>query len=78
MNSSDTFSATGCGSGCLMLLIGAAVRALLGCILIVLLWNWLMVDLFGISKISLFQAIGLSFLLGLLRSSSSSGDSLGD
>jgi hypothetical protein len=72
MNSSSN-SFTG---SCLTILIGAIVWAIVNSILVVLLWNWLMPDLFGFSKIHLFQAIGISFLLGLLRSSSdnSSGD----
>jgi hypothetical protein len=78
MNSSETFSTNGCGIGCLTILISAIVRAVLNCILIVLLWNWLMTDLFGLSKISLFQAIGIAFLLGLLCSSSSSDNPSGD
>lgn len=30
------------------------------------LWNWLMPDLFGLSKISVWKAIGLSILCELL------------
>ncbi|MEG4218889.1 hypothetical protein QUA27_26625 [Microcoleus sp. Pol14C6] len=76
MNSSGNSFTGGCSGGCLTILIGAIVWAIVNSILVVLLWNWLMPDLFGFSTISIFQAIGISFLLGLLRSSSdnSSGD----
>jgi hypothetical protein len=37
-----------------------------------MLWNWLMPELFELPKISLVQAIGISFLLGWLRLSLSS------
>jgi hypothetical protein len=75
MNSSSNSFNVGCGSGCLTILIGAIVWAVVNSILIVFLWNWLIPDLLGLSKISLLQAIGISFLLGLLRSSSSSDNS---
>lgn len=41
---------------------------------VMLLWNWLMPVLFGITKLTFWQAWGLTFLCGLLfnRSSSSS------
>ena len=76
MNISGNSVTGGCSGGCLTILIGAIVWAIVNSILVVLLWNWLMPDLFGFSKIYLSQAIGISFLLGLLRSSSdnSSGD----
>ncbi|MEG4213375.1 hypothetical protein [Microcoleus sp. S13_B4] len=76
MNSLGNFLTAGCSGGCLTIIIGGIVWAVVNSILVVLLWNWLMPDLFGLSTISLFQAIGISFLLGLLRSSSenSSGD----
>ncbi|MEG4108034.1 hypothetical protein [Microcoleus sp. S13_C5] len=76
MNSLGDFLTAGCSGGCLTIITGAMIWAVVNSILVVLLWNWLMPDLFGLSTISLFQAIGISFLLGLLRSSSenSSGD----
>jgi len=76
MNILGNFLTAGCSGGCLTIIIGGIVWAVVNSILVVLLWNWLMPDLFGLSTISLFQAIGISFLLGLLRSSSenSSGD----
>ena len=33
---------------------------------VLLLWNWLMPVIFGITKITLLQAWGISFLSGLL------------
>jgi len=41
---------------------------------VMLLWNWLMPVLFGLTKLTFWQAWGLTFLTGLLfnRSSSSS------
>ena len=36
------------------------------CIPVWLLWNWLMPAIFGLTKVSLIQAWGLSFLSGLL------------
>lgn len=77
MNSLGNFLTAGCSGGCLTI-IGGIIGAVVNSILVVLLWNWLMPDLFGLSTISLFQAIGISFLLGLLRSSSSSENSSGD
>jgi len=38
-----------------------------------LLWNWLIVDLFSLQTITLLQAWGLRFLVGLLISKSDSG-----
>lgn len=31
-----------------------------------LLWNWLMPDIFGVTEISIWQAIGLNLLSGIL------------
>lgn len=39
---------------------------------LMLLWNWLMPMLFGLIKITFFQAIGLYFLAGILFKSSTS------
>ncbi len=78
MNSSSNSFNVGCGSGCLTVLIGTIVWSVINSVLIVFLWNWLIPDLFGLSEISLPQAVGISFLLGLLRSSSSSDNSSGD
>lgn len=35
-------------------------------LIIMLLWNWLMVDIFNLTKITFLQALGLTFLIGLL------------
>ena len=78
MNSLGNFWTAGCSGGCLTIIIGGSVWAVVNSILVVILWNWLMPDLFGLSTISLFQAIGISFLLGLLRSSSYSENSSGN
>ena len=48
-----------------------AVATLIGISLIMavptmLLWDWLMPELFGLKEITLFQAWGLNFLCGLL------------
>jgi len=40
-----------------------------------LLWNWLMTDLFGLARISFWQAWGLFILSGLLFKSSNSSKS---
>jgi hypothetical protein len=34
-----------------------------------ILWNWLMPKLFGLTQIDIFQAIGLNFLSGILLKS---------
>jgi len=39
------------------------------------LWNWLMPDLFEISRITFWQAIGLNMLAGILFRSSSGSTS---
>lgn len=39
---------------------------------VMLLWNWLMPDLFGLKTIDLWQAIGLSLLCDLLLVKASS------
>jgi hypothetical protein len=64
--------------GCLISLIVPIVRAVINFILIFFLWNWLMPDLFGLSKISFFQTVGIFFLLGLFRSFLSFGNSSDD
>lgn len=35
---------------------------------VMLLWNWLMPDIFGLKEITWLQALGLNFLTGLLFS----------
>ena len=53
MNSLGNFLTAGCSGGCLTI-IGGIIGAVVNSILVVLLWNWLMPDLFGLSTISLF------------------------
>ncbi len=36
--------------------------------IVMLLWNWLMPDIFGLKEITWIQALGLNFLIGLLFS----------
>jgi hypothetical protein len=51
--------------------IVAAVAFLIGLSLLMavptmLLWDWLMPELFGLKEVTLFQAWGLNFLCGIL------------
>jgi len=73
--SSHSFN-TGCGNGFLAILISIAIHTALTSIVIALLWNWLIPELFGLAELSFLQAIGIACLLGLLRPASS--DSAGD
>jgi hypothetical protein len=57
--------------------IVAAIAFLVGLSLIMalptmLLWDWLMPELFGLKTITLFQAWGLNFLCGMLFKSHTS------
>ena len=36
--------------------------------IVMILWNWLMPDIFGLKEITWIQALGLNFLTGLLFS----------
>lgn len=59
-----------------LVIVLAAVFGLLAAVLVYLLWNWLMPDIFGLPTISYWQAWGLYFLAHLLfRGSSSSSSS---
>ena len=42
---------------------------------VMLLWNWLMPEIFGLITITFWQALGLSFLAGCLTKGSSSSSS---
>ena len=42
------------------------LAALLSSVPVMLLWDWLMPELFGLKEITLFQAWGLTFLCALL------------
>ena len=46
--------------------------SLLFAVPVMLLWDWLMPELFGLKEITLFQAWGLSVLSGLLFKSNTS------
>jgi hypothetical protein len=57
--------------------IVAAIAFLVGLSLIMalptmLLWDWLMPELFGLKEVTLFQAWGLNFLCGMLFKSHTS------
>ena len=57
--------------------IVAAVAFLIGLSLLMavptmLLWDWLMPELFGLKEVTLFQAWGLNFLCGILFKSHNS------
>ena len=47
------------------ILIGLAFSAF-GAWLVMLLWNWVVVAIFGLPKLSFWLAWGLTFLLGLI------------
>lgn len=51
------------------------VSSLLAALPVMLLWDWLMPELFGLHTITFFQSMGLSALCGLLFRSSSSSSS---
>lgn len=42
------------------------VFSLIGGVAVMLLWNWLMPLIFGLSSISFWEAVGLTFLCNLL------------
>lgn len=52
----------------LMIVLGSLIAA----IPVLLLWNWLMPEIFGLIKINLFQAWGLTILCAILFKSSPS------
>ncbi|MFA5166607.1 MAG: hypothetical protein WC449_04980 [Candidatus Paceibacterota bacterium] len=56
--------------GCLLIVVLMLVIAVLSAIPVLILWNWLMPDLFGLQTINLWQAIGISVLCSLLFKSS--------
>lgn len=57
--------ALGIGLGILGLVLAAGLFALYGWI-VMLLWNWLMPELFGLKTMNFWQALGLPLLLMLL------------
>ena len=46
--------------------LGWLVLSILSCIPIMLLWNWLMPEIFGLCEISLLQSFGITVLSSLL------------
>lgn len=58
-------------AGIAALVVGIAVFGLLAALPTMLLWNWLMPELFGLKEIGFWQALGLLFLSGFLFKSSS-------
>lgn len=52
--------------GVLILFVLLFIVALLCSLPVMLLWDWLMPQLFGLGEITLFQAWGLNMLCGLL------------
>jgi hypothetical protein len=56
----------------LLVLVIVAFFALLLAFPTMLLWNWLMPVIFGLTKITFWQAVGINFLSGILFKSSSS------
>ena len=57
------------------LVVVGIVVSLLFAFPVMLLWNWLMPELFGLSTISFWQAIGLLLLSALLLKSTGSSSS---
>jgi hypothetical protein len=56
----------------LFAVITIALVALVTGLIVMLLWNWLMPDIFGLPEITYFQGWGLSLLAGILFKSSAS------
>ena len=48
-----------------------AIFGLISALPVMLLWNWLMPELFGLTQITFMQALGLSLLTNILFGSSS-------
>jgi hypothetical protein len=63
----DIFEKIGLGVVLGLLVIAViAVFSLFVGMLVMYLWNWLLPDIFNISKIGYFQGVGISLLSGLL------------
>lgn len=59
--------------GVVVLVVGlVAVMAIILALPTMLLWNWLMPEIFGLKTISFWQALGLLLLSGFLFKNSSS------
>jgi hypothetical protein len=62
--------------GVIVLVAGLiVVMALLFALPTMLLWNWLMPEIFGLKAITFWQALGLNILSGILFKSSSESSS---
>lgn len=65
----DWIDDLGCG-GAILLLLGILLLAFALCCfegwLLMLLWNWLLVELFSLSAIGFWQGVGLVLLLNLI------------
>jgi len=66
--------ALGIGVGVIAIFIVAMV-SVIAAIPTLFLWNWLMPAIFGITKVTFWQAWGINFLAGILFKSSSSKQS---
>lgn len=58
----------------LIIIVMFAVVAVVIAIPVWLLWNWLMPTIFGVTKITIIQSWGISWLCSLLFGSSSNND----
>lgn len=58
----------------LLIIIMFAVVAVVLAIPVWLLWNWLMPTIFGVTKITIIQSLGISWLCSLLFGGSSNND----
>lgn len=53
-------------AGLLLELLVGFIAAIIVGVIVMLLWNWLMTDLFNLPNINYWQGIGISLLCGLL------------
>ena len=56
------------------LIIYAAIALIIG-LIVMLLWNWLMPEIFGLGTINYIQGWGISFLCGMLFKGTSNATS---
>lgn len=61
-----------------LILVIVAIIALVVAFPIMLLWNWLMPVIFGLTTINIWQALGLGLLSGMLFKSTSFNSSKND
>jgi hypothetical protein len=59
-------------SGIVMFIVATAIGAVCSALPVMWLWNVLMPDIFGLTQIGFFQALGIALLSGCLFKSSSS------